>query len=124
MRLTRRIALERCREMWAELAETGSSSKLATDSYQKYKRTCFACEYDQGSAYHDNPKTKDEDCPARCVLTNIWPGGCTSPKSPYGKWLDARIPRTRKKYAQQIVDGCDTALVALPKRKKRKVVKK
>ena len=54
---------------------------------------CFLCEY--SFAHHTSCK--------QCLLK--WPHfGCMSKGGPYGAWIRARSPRTRKKYAKLIRD--------------------
>jgi hypothetical protein len=98
--------------MWEELAKTGGNKKYKTLAYNKYNSRCMACSFDD--------QHRGDFCAGNCILANIWPNGCAQMPSPYVKWAHAKTARTRKKYAQKIVDGCIEALAKLPKQKKRR----
>lgn len=124
MRLTRRKALEICKELWGWLRdnpdkrpnECDEGRKSRWPGWEKYgelRNLCPCCEY---SAQHGFMY-----CADTCLIANVWGGGvgdsCLTPGKPYNAWCAAETPRIRKKYAQQIVDGCIEALAKLPKRK-------
>lgn len=119
MRLTKRKALVICKELWewirdnAKTIEHWSRKKRwpGWDKYGDMLSDCPCCEY---RARRDRP------C-ADCLLAGVWGSGdCCRLPSPYEKWRKAATARTRKKYAQKIVDGCTATLAALPKLKRRK----
>jgi len=112
-RLTKRKALEICRELWVWLADHPEKWKNEWPGWEKYgkmKAYCPCCEYNEQHGYHY--------CNAACLIK--WPGGiCLNDFSPYRQWAGAISPAIRTKYARKIVKLCDEALARLPKRKKK-----
>lgn len=128
MKLTKRKAIEYCAEMWEKVAEDNAGSvtdgeyPTKWNAYGKMRvkhknlpseitHCCFFCEY------------TDKDCPS-CPGLSIWGATkrtntqCEALRSPYRKWANAKTPRTRKKYAKQIADGCRKLLKEMDKKKK------
>jgi len=118
MRLTKRKALEICRKLWEWLRKTGGDDDEKEDwpgweKYGKMELDCPCCEYVGSYGRGDGCR--------KCPLAKLWPGayGCLEPRSPFKRWGSAKTPRTRRKYAQKIVDGCNEALAKLPKQKRK-----
>ena len=108
MKLTKRKALTECIEWWTWLAAHPSKKKNdypGTAEQMGYACLCPCCEYDWTHGYRYCGKA----CPIK------WPGGeCNVSESPFYKWNKAKSPRTRKKYALQIVKLAEEALRRLP----------
>lgn len=124
MKLSKKKALEICLELWTWLAETGGEYKEDWPEWEKYgymKHNCPCCEYTKKRVRGDSYS----HC-LWCPLLSFWPSNsffgapCCRLTSPYRMWDRTNAPpRTRKKYAQKIVDGCVEALAKLPRRKAR-----
>lgn len=128
MRLTKREALEICKELWEWLVKTGGCNKKLWPGWGKYgimRLECPCCEYVKQSRRVSGVACALSHCPLR----KLWPRprysegdeyGCEYLTSPYRKWCNAINAKERRKYARQIVKGCIKALAKLPKRKKTK----
>jgi len=106
MRLSRKKAIELCIELWTWLAETGLRKDDWPD-WPKYQDTeaivayCWFCYYQEQQIERyapDDELNKDNVC-RYCPLASIRTG-CGKDDSPYLKWLTAKTPKTRKKYAK------------------------
>lgn len=111
MKLTRKKALQLCKEHWLWLAENPDKEKIHWPKFQKYSYmsgNCFCCEY---STTHRRPY-----CGKKCILSNLWPMGCDKDAtSPYVLWTKTENLETRKRMALAIATGCDEALELLHK---------
>ena len=104
--MTRRQAIEKCRDMWDILAENGGGdgfdkreAYMAVGGRLSSPTACFFCDY--------NHTHKRHYCDITCIGADIWGGhNCTISNSLFDKWVYAKTPRTRQKYAKQIADGC------------------
>jgi hypothetical protein len=86
--------------LWNEAHRTGEAgkSRIINRLELPYALSeCYACQ---------SVKVGKASRCSRCPI--FWVGeirgGCTSPKSPYYKWENAKTPRTRKKYAKIIAN--------------------
>lgn len=94
MKLTRKKAIELCIELWTWLAKTGKENKEDWPGWdRKYAiMDCFFCEY--------APVDKKRGLCKRCPWWQKHGHCYRNINSPYRKWCEAEIPRTRKKYAK------------------------
>jgi len=106
MSLSKLQSIRDCRAMWTELAETGNANKHMTLTYKRTESSCSFCSY-----VYTNGKTSCTYCPAfkrwsskkgKTVRT------CMREDSYYLKWIDSTTSQDRKKWAQKIVDLCNT----------------
>lgn len=96
MRLTRKKTIELCIELWEWCAKTGKH-KTDWPEWEKYEdadNSCWFCEY---------TNKWDRGC-KHCPLVKKLGFGCGAEECFYGKWEDARTPRTRKKYAKLFLE--------------------
>lgn len=103
--MTAREAVEKTKEMWAWLAETGrdKADYFATIGIPVKEipiNGCWLCQSAVRGCY---------DCP----LFGLWVEDgrgietCEAFKSPYEMWASAKTPKTMKRCAAQIVNLCD-----------------
>ena len=83
MKITKKIALKICVELWTWIAVTGSRNKHDWPGWAKYgnmPNDCPCCEYVDSHFY------RCDECP----LIKLWPGCgyvlCARRPSPYYKW--------------------------------------
>ncbi len=96
MRLTKKKAIEITKEMWTELAETGSDSKGAWLEARGYvfASDCAFCEYSR--------RQEDVDCES-CPYDLMF-GECSEGFAPYDKWRGAKTKSDRKEYAREFLE--------------------
>jgi hypothetical protein len=117
MKLTKRKALEICRDLWKWLSKRGRSfyDKESWSGWKQHGKMvcdCPCCEYEE---QHSNRKLF---CLEDCLIK--WPGGdCESDDSPYENWKQAATVQKRKKLALEIVALVEEALKQLPKANKK-----
>jgi hypothetical protein len=104
--LTKKKALEICRDLWTWLAEHPYKQKSEWPGWNKYgemRNSCPCCEY----AFQNIGGA----CTSKCLIR--WPGGsCTEPESPFAEWC--RNNRGSK-YALKIVKLANESLKRLKK---------
>ena len=104
MTITREEAIQRHRELWGWLAETGEEGKFAWPEWEKYgiaKNRCFLCEFTQPDDVEDR-KNACENCP--CVWPNTDTNYFPCEISLYTAWQNAETTEERKALAAQIRD--------------------
>ena len=110
MKLTKRRALEICRDLWKWLASHPGRSKDEWPGWGKYgemESNCPCCEFNN---QHQHKYCDDGNCLIE------WPdGSCCSSKSPFSKWATYRPYAPR--YAREIVKLAEKALRKLNKKK-------
>ena len=117
MKLTKRKALEICKELWTWLAETGTGQKRDWPGWKKYGEMacdCPCCEYAL------TLRREHQNCNVCPLLNYAWgdkrykPCLIWSPQDDtfYGLWEHASIFE-RAYYAAWMVDACDRALADL-----------
>ena len=107
MKLTRKISIALCIEVWTWCAETGKQKyewpkwRNNGGSYRYITLHCFFCEYDRQRRQRTHKK-RCYHCPfegpERACVKNYY----------YGKWEDAKTPKTRKKYAKLFLEQIKT----------------
>ena len=103
MELTKRQALEICRDLWDWLAENPTKHKWdwpRWSDYEHMKSYCPCCEY---------VRQQDSIC-EQCSLINYWPDGCLAINSPYRRWESARSDSRRSMFAKRIANYARKAL--------------
>ncbi len=106
MRLTRKIAIEKCKELWKWCAETGKAKRLwpkwgGNEKYAKPQGSsimchCWFCEYaHQRRHANKKPKQMCQYCPYYKKY-----GHCVGIDAPYFAWNIAMTVAERKKYAK------------------------
>ena len=99
-RLTKKLALQICFELWDFMASSGWTNKAKWPGWEKYgymMSDCPACEF------IERRRTSCSSCPARPV----WGKGdmvCFEERSPFGRWYNSRNRECRKKYARTIAN--------------------
>ena len=97
IRLTKKLALKICIELWEWLAKTGNCVKRNWPGWKKYGKMdndCPCCEY-------INQTSHTRECPIwKCLGAQ----SCFSFESPYVKWYYSATILNRKRYAQQVVN--------------------
>lgn len=109
--MDKREALEICRDLWDDLARTGSDDKGSWPGWEKHGLLYFACPCCHYVMNKHDGRLLCEDCP---LLTH-WGGTylvapCCDKVSPFDKWARAKTPKNRKKYAKIIADFARTEL--------------
>ncbi len=107
MRLSRKKSIELCILVWTWLAKTGKRKKEDWPGWLKYYKTlksaethvwgfCWFCEYDERQKKKNDTTGGCFYCP---LTEKFSVDGCNDNQSYFTKWVNARFPRTRKKYA-------------------------
>lgn len=96
MKLSRKKSVKFCIELWTWCAKTGEDKEdwPRWDEFKGICNNCWFCEYDYNQWLKHETHSLSE-C-FYCPLKERF-GHCT--KAAYGKWVEAKIRRTRKKYA-------------------------
>lgn len=96
MKLSRKKSIELCVELWTWCAETGEDKEdwPRWPEFGSISNNCWFCEYDynQWLKYETHSLSECFYCPLKKHFSH-----CT--KAIYGKWVEAKTRRTRKKYA-------------------------
>ena len=95
MKLTKKEAIEICKELWTFLAETGKE-KFEWDGWKKYgemENDCPFCEY---CRWQDDWLC--ESCPYYKMF-----GTCDDDGKPYNTWDNIGTKQGRKKYAKEFL---------------------
>jgi len=124
--MNKKQALEKCRDQWKYMAETGAVDKSV---YFGNKNTpeclCYCCSYGRKRAndynrkmgykvFHESYVHKCKFCPLNDFAWPSYQYSCeSSSKSLYKKWATPYSKYERQKYAQKIVDACEKALEEL-----------
>jgi hypothetical protein len=107
MKVTRKKAIELCIELWTWLAKTGSKNKKDWPGWKKYKICsvwdCFFCDYAMKKAETGLSDEACSYCPLWDNKKNEAIRSCVRNYA-YGKWVEARQIRTRKKYAKLFLE--------------------
>ena len=115
MKLTKRKALEICRDLWRWLAKTGTVNKSKWPGWKEHgimAHNCPCCEYSMDRGHLTGL------CIETCIIK--WPGkGCRNSESPYLGWENEGRIDERKKLAKKIVALANEALEKLPKANKK-----
>ena len=113
MKLTKRKALEICRELWLWLADNPEKSKDDWPGWKEYWPMisgCPCCEYIR----HRYP-FGILNC-HRCLLKwpiSRWAHSCLDDDTPYSAWLEPKSVDDRVGSALEIVALCDEALLEM-----------
>lgn len=131
MKLTRKKALEICRDLWRWLASSQYTSKREWSGWDKLPDMaydCPCCQYVRnktgeltlaGMPCAQRDVTGDElfsKCVALCPLGSLWPDGCQSPHSPFAKW---NLGRNVKANATLIANAASAELAKMRRKKKK-----
>lgn len=95
MRLTKKKAIDISIELWEWLAETGETRKKDWNGWNKYGYMwayCALCKY---------ARQRGGAC-GYCPYYEVF--GLCGDTNPYGRWLYAETPKTRKKYALKFLE--------------------
>jgi hypothetical protein len=115
--LSKRAALELCRDLWQWLSENPGSTKSMAPFPEIYRMQsmCPCCEYDSRTQRHLGTNTN----PCHyCPLKKLWPKGCLKENSPYKVWCRDYVPfDVHAQAARQIVAACDVLLAKYKPRK-------
>lgn len=134
MKLTKRQALEICRDLWDWLAANPDSHKEdwpGWTSLRPFAHDCPCCERvlrelgrpedddymhctspEGGSETQDKVRVEMLDL---CPLKSLWPNGCCNLPSPFIQWATYRHdPSRREQCARAIADACRKELEAMP----------
>ena len=98
-RLTRKKAIQICKELWTWLAETGKD-KTEWPEWEKHSRmhsNCPLCEYVRRE---DNYRFGGSYCFTGCPYCEKFGRPCTRNNSPYTKWKRADSANERKETAK------------------------
>lgn len=116
MKLTKKKALELCRDMWTQLASNGDAMKPDT----KFQYNCPCCEYvcqqipsERGlgmSCGGDGGVDGNDPVLKLCPLRPLWPHGCCADKSPFWEWCNSPLAKNRKRHALTIANACRAEL--------------
>lgn len=92
MELTKKRTIKLHREHWRWCKRTGKDKKdwPEWENYPNILYNCFLCEYTQENC---------DKCPLEWNTES-----CLDVGSYYRRWLEAKTPRTRKKYAKLIAE--------------------
>ena len=115
MTLNKLEYLQKCRDMWAWLADHPDKNKWdyftevvggSPDTWPYNE--CWACEQ------HNQERGLLHPCVDTCMLNSLWPDGCNDTlNSPYNLWFIAHMNKKYKdatRHALLIVKGCDDAI--------------
>jgi len=105
-RLTKRHALELCRDLWRWLARHPKAEKEGWPRWKwnggdlpDFNCNCPCCEYVERLYF---PGTNCKECP----LVDFWPDKyCLTTGSAFERWERSSNPKARTKYATQIADA-------------------
>lgn len=100
MKLTRKKAIEICKELWTFLAETGLG-KGDWDGWKKYGEMASGCPFCE---YCENHLKEAVYFCEPCPYSQHF-GDCTTTEddTPYDKWFWARTKQGMKKYAKEFL---------------------
>ena len=103
MGLTKKQVFEIGARLWKWLYENPDRIKWDWPEWRyngaerSMKSNCPCCEFSKQNG--------DNFCGDKCLLADIWGGGCSNPASPYEKWCLSKGIRNRRKYAKIIWQG-------------------
>lgn len=114
--MTKKEALEKCRDQWKWLAETGDDDKylyfmtIPIDPDDTPLNDCYCCAYDDQFS---------SDC-VYCPLINYaWAEDCTDDDSHYDSWLMATDTEGRKFWATAMYKSCENAIADIEDAQKK-----
>jgi hypothetical protein len=110
MELTKRKALEICRDLWLWLADNPDQEKGEWPDWEEHgdmDNFCPCCEYFLLT------NSDNDACDEECLLKDLWPYGCVDCDSAFQKWRYSEV-EDRKEPALEIAQACEKELEKLP----------